>query len=538
MTKRIISFVLALIISVGVIPVMQLQSAAAVSVYDADAAIKYAQANWNSGKGLCAEFVSECLKAGGVNVFEPRVVNLYNALISKGYGTSQVLTLTNGKTGTIRMSDNEGKVRRGDPIFYYCNGCKEFAHSVLCNGANSNGYLQDFAHNNAHDGTKQCWTWAHYCGANSWTVYSVKMHEKDQLQGPITSMPPTKINTITNVENGIYLKWDAVETATYYRIYRKIPGGSWLFLANITTTDYLDTQPQNGKEYIYTVRACKDNIYSAFYETNPVKFLSQVKFKSISNNNTSLIVSWNKNDAASGYYLYRQAGNGSWLKIADITNKNTTSYTDTKVTSGTNYRYRIIAFSGTTLSSYDPNGIGTRFLKAPVIKGTRNVAEGISFSWEPVSGTTGYGIYRRAAGERYWTYLETVKGTTYIDKNVESGRYYRYTARSVYGYNYAGFDSNGSLIRCVATPEIKQATSVKDGIKVEWDAVDGAMGYYIYHKAEGAKYWTTIATVNNATSFVDKKVVPGTTYAYTAKAYYGYVMSSYYEEGPKCKYVK
>ena len=537
MTKRILSFILVLVISIGVVPAMQLKASAAPA-YDVDAAIKYAQANWNSGVGLCADFVSECLKAGGVDVFEPRVINLYNALVSKGYGTSYVLTLTEGKTGTIRMADNEGKVEKGDPIFYYCNGCKEFAHVVLCNGANSNGYLQDFAHNNAHDGTKQCWTWAHYCGANSWTVYAVKMHKNEQLQGAVTSVPATKINYVVNVEGGIYFKWDAVDTATYYRVYRKAPGGSWVFLTNVTNTYYLDTKAENGKEYIYTVRACKGSVFSAFYEGNPVKFLSQVKFKSITNDNTSLVVSWNKNDAADGYYLYRQEGDGNWLRIADITSKDTTSYTDKDVKSGTNYRYRIRVFSGATVSSYDVNGIGTRFLAAPVIKGTTNVIEGISFTWEAVEGSTGYRIYRRASGEKYWTYLETVTDTAYVDSNVKSGVYYRYTARAVYENNYAGFDSNGPVLRCVSTPEISEAACVANGVEVKWNAIDGAMGYYVYHKLDGAKYWTRIAVLNDATSYVDKDVVAGKTYAYTVKAFYGYTMSGYYEDGIKCQYTK
>ena len=537
MTKRILSFILVLVISIGVVPAMQLKASAAPA-YDVDAAIKYAQANWNSGVGLCADFVSECLKAGGVDVFEPRVINLYNALVSKGYGTSYVLTLTEGKTGTIRMADNEGKVEKGDPIFYYCNGCKEFAHVVLCNGANSNGYLQDFAHNNAHDGTKQCWTWAHYCGANSWTVYAVKMHKNEQLQGAVTSVPATKINYVVNVEGGIYFKWDAVDTATYYRVYRKAPGGSWVFLTNVKNTYYLDTKAENGKEYIYTVRACKGSVFSAFYEGNPVKFLSQVKFKSITNDNTSLVVSWNKNDAADGYYLYRQEGNGNWLRIADITSKDTTSYTDKDVKSGTNYRYRIRVFSGATVSSYDVNGIGTRFLASPVIKGTTNVIEGISFTWEAVEGSTGYRIYRRASGEKYWTYLETVTDTAYVDSNVKSSVYYRYTARAVYENNYAGFDSNGSVLRCVSTPEISEAACVANGVEVKWNAIDGAMGYYVYHKLDGAKYWTRIAVLNDATSYVDKDVVAGKTYAYTVKAFYGYTMSGYYEDGIKCQYTK
>ena len=536
MVKRILSFVLVLVISIGLIPSMHIQADAASGAYNVDDAIKYAQANWNSGKGLCAEFVSECLKAGGVDVFETVVKNLYDKLLSEGYGKSYKLTLTNGKNGTIRMSDNVDKVEKGDPIFYYCNVCKTFTHVVLCNGANSNGYLQDFAHNNPHDGTKQCWTWSH-CGSDNWTVYSIRITRGTPPKEPAPLVAATKINYTVNVEGGIYFKWDKVDNATYYRVYRKFPGGSWLFLKNVTNTYYLDTEAENGKEYIYTVRACKGSFFSSFYDGPLVKFLSQVKFKSITNDNTSLVVSWNKNDAADGYYLYRQVGNENWLRIADITGKDITSYVDKDVKSGTNYRYRIRTFSGATVSSYDVNGIGTRFLKAPVIKGSSNIVDGISFNWEAVEGSTGYRIYRRASGEKYWTYLETVDGTTYVDNNVKSSVYYRYTARSVYENNYAGFDSNGSLLRCVSTPEISEANCVENGIEVKWNEIEGAMGYYVYHKAEGAKYWTRIAVLNDATSYVDTDVAEDTTYTYTVKAFYGYTMSGYHENGPECKYV-
>ena len=64
------------------------------------------------------------------------------------------------------------------------------------------------------------------------------------------------------------------------------------------------------------------------------------------------------------------------------------------------------------------------------------------------------------------------------------------------------------------------------------------MGYYVYHKLDGAKYWTRIAVLNDATSYVDKDVVAGKTYAYTVKAFYGYTMSGYYEDGIKCQYTK
>ena len=82
MTKRLLSLAFALLLAVGIIPFGSINSVAAKDdTYSVSKALKYAQKNWNNGVGLCAEFASRCLQAGGVDIFEPRVVDLYDALI-------------------------------------------------------------------------------------------------------------------------------------------------------------------------------------------------------------------------------------------------------------------------------------------------------------------------------------------------------------------------------------------------------------------------------------------------------------------------
>ena len=93
--------------------------------------LKYAEKNWNNGIGLCADFASKCLQAGGVDVYGETVIDLYNKLNGK-YGTSYKLKLTNGTSGKISMSANDGKLEKGDPIFYKCNYCGDFEHVVIC----------------------------------------------------------------------------------------------------------------------------------------------------------------------------------------------------------------------------------------------------------------------------------------------------------------------------------------------------------------------------------------------------------------------
>ena len=59
----LLAIVLALTMMIGVIPM-----SASANSYNSDAAVSFANAHWNDGIGLCAEFVSRCLNAGGIKI--------------------------------------------------------------------------------------------------------------------------------------------------------------------------------------------------------------------------------------------------------------------------------------------------------------------------------------------------------------------------------------------------------------------------------------------------------------------------------------
>ena len=65
--RKTASFFLILSLILGLFSMLPLSTKAA-ETYNASAAIAYADAHWNDGVGLCAEFVSKCLAAGGISV--------------------------------------------------------------------------------------------------------------------------------------------------------------------------------------------------------------------------------------------------------------------------------------------------------------------------------------------------------------------------------------------------------------------------------------------------------------------------------------
>lgn len=126
--------------------------------YNPQAALDYAAAHWNDGKGLCAEFVSDCIKAGGLSSWSTSGTALHNQLVKSGVGKEYTIKLNSDKS--ISMSSYSGKISPGDPVFFYCDNCvnidkRPYIHTVLCNGADSNGYMKAYSHNNANNGTKK-----------------------------------------------------------------------------------------------------------------------------------------------------------------------------------------------------------------------------------------------------------------------------------------------------------------------------------------------------------------------------------------------
>ena len=129
MRKRIVSFVLAFLLMVSCLPAKQVKAAATVT-YNAEAALNYAKSHYNDGKGLCAEFVADCLRAGGLSVPSGTVwTHEIVALLVDTYGFKRTpLIGTSGPKGnwnSFFVSDNIGKISPGDIICYVPLGEQE-----------------------------------------------------------------------------------------------------------------------------------------------------------------------------------------------------------------------------------------------------------------------------------------------------------------------------------------------------------------------------------------------------------------------------
>lgn len=171
----------------------------------------------------------------------------------------------------------------------------------------------------------------------------------------------------------------------------------------------------------------------------------------------------------------------------------------------------------------------------PKLSKVANTASGAQVTWGKVTGADSYIVYRRTynAKTKAWgswgRVASGVTSTSYVDKTVKSGTYYRYTVKAVNESGASGYNTSGIKTYFLSTPKVTSTANTNSGITIKWGKVSGATGYIVYRKTGNGK-WTNLGKTTGI-SFTDKKATAGVTYRYTVKAYYGSYVSSYNSNG-------
>lgn len=408
------------------------------------------------------------------------------------------------------------------------------------------------------NGTEYSYTLRAYTGSLS-TAQSNKYNAKywsgydnTGVKGKYISVPA--LTGVTAAAGGTNIKWNAVSGASGYAVYRKASGGSWATIGTTESSNYTDTDRlTDGGSYYYTVRAYTgdaaaaadnkyDSRYWSYFDTTGIKALhiNVPVLLSTSTAQSGIKVSWTAVGEASGYAVYRKTAGGSWGMIATTTSA---SYTDLDgMKNNAVYYYTVRAYKGNAdtakknkyspqyWSGYDDAGVQGKYISSPVLKSEKVSASGRTISWNPVSGATGYAVYRKVSGGS-WSTIDTTTSTSYTDTaKLTNGKTYYYTVRAYtgkaeetqtnrYDSNYwSYYNTSGIKTVYISTPVLGTAVKQESGTKVTWNTVSGATGYAVYRKTPGGSWGTVATTTSN--SYTDKSdTVSGC--SYTVRAYRG-----------------
>ena len=169
-----------------------------------------------------------------------------------------------------------------------------------------------------------------------------------------TPTPTLSLSVAAKQGKKLTLTWDKVSGADGYEVYRSTSlDGTYKKISTMKkslATTYTDTNVIYGTTYYYQVKAYSGSGSNRTYLANSeiVKATSKpaaVTVKSVTVKKGKITLKWKKDKSVSGYIIYRSTKkNGTYKRIANVKGASKTSFTNTKVTSGKKYYYKIRSY--------------------------------------------------------------------------------------------------------------------------------------------------------------------------------------------------
>lgn len=343
---------------------------------------------------------------------------------------------------------------------------------------------------------------------------------------------PTAFTATAVSTTEIDLAWSDNSNQLGFYIERSPDDSTWTQIASTTSTSYQNTGLTSSTTYYYRIRA-----YNAGGDSGYANAVSATTLTPIPTAPTTLVataagttqinLSWTDNSTnESGFYIERSPNNTNWTQITSVP-ANTTSYSDTNLSSSTLYYYRVRAYNTGGDSAYTNVSSATTLTPVPTVPNSfvATVASSteIDLSWSDNSNQTGFYI-ERSLNDSTWTQIASTSSTTYADTALSSSTLYYYRIRA---YNaggdsaYAGPISATTLVTPPTAPNSLVATSVNTAeIDLSWtNTASNASGIYIERSPDNAT-WSQIASVSSTTTtYDDTGLTVGATFFYRIRAY-------------------
>jgi uncharacterized delta-60 repeat protein len=282
-----------------------------------------------------------------------------------------------------------------------------------------------------------------------------------------TMTPPSNLAVQSFGTSQLVLTWtDNTASETAFEIYRSSPDNTNYALirnvgVNSTTATEIGLTP--GSTYYYKIRAITSTTSSAYSNEVSQTLLnlppapSNLAVQSFTAN--QVVITWTDNTTnETGFEIYRSMGNSlNYVKIL-TTAPDVTSFTNTPLSAGTTYYYKVRAASAIGFSLYS-NEINQKTLLIPPpapaapsglkIQSASATTNEITLTWTDNSSTeTGFELFRSDGDNANYTLLKTLTANviTFTDATGQQSVKYFYKIRAVNDGVYSAFSPEVSTI--------------------------------------------------------------------------------------------
>ena len=358
----------------------------------------------------------------------------------------------------------------------------------------------------------------------------------DVIAGDIPSQV-TGLSSIAVSSSQINLSWTTPNANGYsingYKIERSTDGVTFSTIVANTTTNtnsYSNTGLSSNTLYYYRVSAI--NILgtgsSSSTSASITIPLPPTNIASTTVSTSQINLSWTApSGIINGYKIERSTDGVTFSTIVANTTTSATTYSNSGLSSGTLYYYRVSALgSGGTSNSSSITSVTTSPTPPTNLLSSSISTSQINLSWTAPSGIiNGYKIERSTDGVNFSTIVAntTTNTTTYSDNTTLPNTVYSYRVTSL-GINGVSSSPSGTTsISSIATPPTNLQITSLAGLKtlISWTAPSGTsqiLGYQIERSTNGSNWSILVANNNDGTNYQDSGLVLGETYFYRVSA--------------------
>jgi fibronectin type 3 domain-containing protein len=338
---------------------------------------------------------------------------------------------------------------------------------------------------------------------------------------------PTGVTATAMSQSEIDLSWTASAGASGYRVERSPDGSTgWTAVGTPTGTSFADINLAAATTYYYRVFASNAGGDSAPSTVVPATTLALNVAAAPTNVAATVVsssrvdVSWTGSSGATGYRVERSPNGSTGWTAVGTTASGQTSLSDTTVSAGNSYFYRVIATNGGGDSPPSVTVSVTLAPDAPAgLTASAPSQTEVDLSWTASTGAAGYRVERSPDGSTGWSGVGTSTGTSFADINLTPATTYYYR---VFANNSAGDSASSTVVSATtkpvppAAPTNVAATVVSSSrVDVSWTGSSGATGYRVERSPDGSTGWTAVGTTaSGQTSLSDTTVSAGSTYFY------------------------
>jgi hypothetical protein len=340
---------------------------------------------------------------------------------------------------------------------------------------------------------------------------------------------PSNLQAEVINDSEIKLTWtQEVEQISGFRIERKTGSGSFSQIAEIgkDTTEYTDTGLNFGTSYTYRVSAFTDDNESGYATstTTNTSFPSPTNLIATPIDDQSIQLTWNDNCSfEDGYRLERSEDGVTFTQVAEL-GENITEYTNTGLNYGTDYTYRVKAFTDDNESGYATSTTTNTSFPSPTnLIATPIDDQSIQLTWtDNCSYEDGYIMERSEDGVSFTQIAELGENITeYTDTGLNYGTDYTYRVKAFTDDNESGYATSTSTTTSFPTPTNLTVTAIDDqSIQLTWtDNCSFEDGYIMERSEDGVSFTQITELGENVTEYTDTGLNYGTDYTFRVKAF-------------------